>query len=79
LHAGIGVLVAGAATNSFMVTITVGGDPHGVAIASRQSCIDVDEDGYGLPGDASCPNGAAEDCRDDNPDYIYGVTFGVGF
>ncbi len=27
------------------------------------ACVDVDGDGYGTPGDASCPNGAATDCN----------------
>jgi len=27
-------------------------------------CIDQDGDGYGNPGHASCPNGAAQDCND---------------
>ena len=27
-------------------------------------CTDNDGDGFGSPGDASCPNGAAEDCND---------------
>ena len=33
-------------------------------------CTDNDGDGYGSPGDASCPNGAAEDC-DDSDDTVY--------
>jgi hypothetical protein len=33
-------------------------------------CIDDDGDGYGNPGDASCPNGSQQDC-DDNDDTIY--------
>jgi hypothetical protein len=28
------------------------------------TCIDQDGDGYGNPGHASCPNGAAQDCND---------------
>lgn len=28
------------------------------------ACTDGDSDGYGSPGDASCPNGAATDCND---------------
>jgi len=28
------------------------------------SCVDVDGDGYGYPGDASCPAGSAADCDD---------------
>jgi len=30
-------------------------------------CIDGDGDGYGLPGDPSCPHGSEEDCDDDDP------------
>lgn len=30
-------------------------------------CNDVDGDGYGNPGNASCPNGSATDCNDANP------------
>lgn len=30
------------------------------------SCIDNDGDGYGNPGDASCTNGSATDCNDNN-------------
>jgi len=29
-------------------------------------CTDNDGDGYGNPGDASCPNGSATDCNDSN-------------
>jgi M6 family metalloprotease-like protein len=32
--------------------------------AAVSSCVDTDEDGYGSPGDASCPNGAQTDCND---------------
>ena len=28
------------------------------------TCVDMDGDGYGNPGDASCPNGPALDCND---------------
>jgi hypothetical protein len=30
------------------------------------ACTDNDSDGYGNPGDASCPNGSASDCNDSN-------------
>lgn len=30
-------------------------------------CIDGDGDGYGTPGDESCPNGPEEDCDDSDP------------
>ncbi len=35
-----------------------------LAMSMPAMCMDVDEDGFGLPGDASCPSGAAEDCDD---------------
>jgi len=38
------------------------------------TCIDNDGDGYGDPGDASCPNGAETDCDDTNPDVNPGAT-----
>ena len=34
------------------------------ALASLGACIDLDGDGYGKPGAAACPNGAAIDCDD---------------
>src|SRR5262245_61277651 len=34
------------------------------ALASLGACIDLDGDGYGQPGSAQCPNGAAADCDD---------------
>ncbi|MCI0566685.1 MAG: S8 family serine peptidase, partial [Acidobacteria bacterium] len=34
------------------------------ALASLGACIDLDGDGYGLPGSAECPNGATADCDD---------------
>jgi hypothetical protein len=37
------------------------------------TCTDADNDGYGNPGDASCPNGAAEDCNDSDPDSYPGA------
>ncbi len=36
-------------------------------------CNDNDEDGYGDPGDASCPNGGETDCNDDDPDIHPGA------
>jgi M6 family metalloprotease-like protein len=38
--------------------------------ALPSSCTDIDGDGYGDPGDASCENGAAADC-DDSDDLEY--------
>lgn len=37
-------------------------------------CTDNDLDGYGNPGNAACPNGAATDCNDANPDINPGET-----
>ncbi|HEV8336860.1 MAG TPA: putative metal-binding motif-containing protein [Candidatus Polarisedimenticolia bacterium] len=31
------------------------------------SCQDLDGDGFGSPGDPSCPSGAVDDCDDGNP------------
>src|SRR2546430_2701996 len=42
--------------------------------SSITSCTDHDGDGYGNPGDASCPNGASTDCDDHNPDVPPGAT-----
>ncbi|MFQ5526710.1 MAG: putative metal-binding motif-containing protein [Thermoanaerobaculia bacterium] len=42
----------------------------GTALSSRASagsCVDNDGDGYGFPGDASCPAGPEEDCNDSSP------------
>jgi spore coat protein A len=39
-------------------------------------CDDNDGDGYGNPGDASCPNGAETDCDDDNDAVNPGATEG---
>ena len=38
--------------------------------ATSDTCTDNDNDGYGSPGDASCPNGAQTDCNDGD-DSIY--------
>lgn len=38
------------------------------------ACMDFDGDGFGNPGDSSCPNGPDTDCNDDNPDINPGVT-----
>lgn len=41
---------------------------HGQVVPQgNPTCVDNDGDGYGSPGDATCDNGAAEDCNDDNP------------
>ncbi len=38
------------------------------------ACTDLDGDGYGSPGDASCPKGSATDCDDTNPKTYPGAT-----
>jgi len=38
------------------------------------TCTDNDGDGYGFPGNANCPNGAAEDCNDANAAVHPGAT-----
>jgi hypothetical protein len=37
-------------------------------------CTDLDGDGYGNPGDVSCPNGAQVDCNDNNASIHPGAT-----
>jgi FtsP/CotA-like multicopper oxidase with cupredoxin domain len=44
--------------------------------APTGQCIDNDQDGYGNPGDASCPNGAATDCDDNDFAVNPGATEG---
>jgi len=44
--------------------VSSGYDP--AYFCSGTSCTDADGDGYGSPGDASCPKGAATDCDDNN-------------
>ena len=70
------VSVVDTGTSSLVATIAGVLDPHDVAIVSpsSSSCIDVDEDGYGSPGGASCNNGAAEDCDDLDSSINPGVT-----
>ena len=38
------------------------------------TCEDADGDGYGSPGDASCDNGAAEDCDDSDAEVNPGAS-----
>ena len=45
--------------------LTIGTDPP--------VCIDVDEDGYGSPGNLVCPNGPEEDCDDTVPEINPGA------
>src|SRR5260221_8142288 len=42
--------------------------------SSITACTDHDGDGYGNPGDASCPNGASTDCDDFNSDVHPGAS-----
>jgi hypothetical protein len=42
--------------------------------AQMAQCTDSDSDGYGNPGNASCPNGSATDCNDTNPLIKPGAT-----
>jgi hypothetical protein len=45
----------------------IGGPKNGSCFpTSTGDCTDNDGDGYGDPGDAICPNGAATDCDDTN-------------
>ena len=44
-----------------------------LAIGSPGVCNDVDNDGYGSPGNPSCPNGAAGDCDDADPEINPGA------
>ena len=48
-------------THSFMT-----GPKSPTNFAGQTSCIDNDGDGYGSPGNATCPNGSATDCNDNN-------------
>ena len=44
-----------------------------LSIGTPGVCNDGDNDGYGSPGDPSCPNGAAGDCDDGDPDINPGA------
>lgn len=59
-------------------TTTALNSPTNLAGASSPvnapACMDVDGDGYGSPGDAACPNGAATDCNDGNNAINPGAT-----
>lgn len=45
-----------------------------LTIVTPAVCNDGDNDGYGSPGDPSCPNGAEEDCNDGDMDINPGAT-----
>ena len=63
-----GVITTNGTGGSGQLTTTGGIDSWSVTITLVAICIDDDDDGYGSPGDASCSNGAAEDCNDGDPD-----------
>jgi hypothetical protein len=54
-------------------TLTDAADPD-----CGPACNDQDGDGYGDPGDPSCPNGAQRDCDDGDRDVNPGVPFEAG-
>lgn len=54
----------------FLISINI------VLGGNNGNCIDGDTDGYGNPGDPSCPNGPETDCDDTDP-AIYPGTGGV--
>ena len=56
---------AGGGTND--IVCTPGSTIDSFSIGGPPGCVDTDGDGYGNPGDASCPNGAAIDCANNNP------------
>ncbi|MBI4838942.1 MAG: hypothetical protein HY806_07365, partial [Nitrospirae bacterium] len=46
------------------ITLSLGESP---VFVEGSICFDNDGDGYGIPGDSSCPNGGTTDCNDNNP------------
>ncbi|MBI5196453.1 MAG: hypothetical protein HZA10_09035 [Nitrospirae bacterium] len=46
------------------ITLSLGESP---VFLEGSICSDNDGDGYGTPGDSSCPNGGTTDCNDNNP------------
>ncbi len=60
----------------------LGPTDHGLTCpAPPPACNDSDGDGYGNPGDSSCPNGSATDCNDNdrsiNPGAAENCTDGI--
>ncbi len=45
-----------------------------VQIVLSTPCTDIDGDGYGSPGDSSCPHGSVTDCNDNDPTVNPGAT-----
>lgn len=41
--------------------------PPPASVCPPDTCTDLDEDGYGAPGDPACPLGPETDCQDSNP------------
>jgi hypothetical protein len=54
--------------------LTLAGNALTEADLRTSGCTDADNDGYGQPGDASCPAGPQTDCNDANPAVHPGVT-----
>ena len=63
---GCGVKRYDAQTGAFIDTFAsgIGPGPTGMTFLPEPSCSDADDDGFGSPADASCPNGSDEDCDD---------------
>jgi len=58
---------AGCLTASCPLTVALNSPKNFAGVSSpvtAPTCIDNDDDGYGNPGDATCPNGSATDCND---------------
>jgi sugar lactone lactonase YvrE len=58
-------------TGAFLGTFVAAGSgglsaPIGIAFSppAALACLDADGDGFGSPGNAACPSGAADDCND---------------
>lgn len=61
--------------------LTFPGNPGDFPEDPTPTCTDLDGDGFGNPGDPSCPNGGATDCNDNdgnvNPAAIEDCTNGI--